>query len=101
VRRLAIAFGIGLGVGLLITTLRVVLRARKGLPTVLGPSAGHPGANGSGPGTDGDGLAGLIAQPVDTFMALAERVRAAVTEGAAAMKETESELRSKVLEPGS
>jgi len=78
VKRVLMAFGVGLTVGLGATAVRVVLRARQGLPT-------------AGPGGGLDVSAANAA--IDNFGA---RVRTALQEGTKAMQEAEAELRAKV-----
>jgi hypothetical protein len=85
VKPVVAAFAIGLGIGLAITAVRVVVRARRGLPTTWSPDS-----------SDGDGVmaaAGSIGSLID-------RVRSALADGAQAMRDTEAELRAQVFDAG-
>lgn len=81
-----VAFGLGLSVGLGITVVRVVRRARAGLPTAWGVETPERAQGQGGPG--------------DPLASLGERIVSAFEQGAKAMRETEAELRSKVLDGG-
>ena len=77
-KRILVAFGVGLTVGLGATAVRVVLRARQGLPT-------------AGPGGGLD-----VSAANEAIDDLAARLRTALQEGTKAMKDTEAELRATV-----
>lgn len=107
-RRVARAFTIGLGVGLSITAVRVVVRARRGLPTTwVAGGDGAPGgmnsrangraANGHPAGPNGQAAGGQPGSRGPAFTELLDRVRAALADGAQAMRDTEAELRSTVF----
>lgn len=81
-KRILMAFGIGLGVGLASTAVRVVVRARQGLPT-------------AGPGGGLDVSAANNA--IDEF---GSWIKDALHEGSQAMKDAEAELRARVLHDG-
>ncbi|HEU5003517.1 MAG TPA: hypothetical protein VFW71_12175 [Actinomycetota bacterium] len=81
-KRILAAFSVGLAVGLGSTAVRVVLRARKGLPTA-----------GPGGGLDVSGANNAI----DEF---GNRIKSALEQGTKAMKDAEAELRAKVLHDG-
>ena len=111
-RRVARAFAIGLGVGLSITAVRVVVRARRGLPTTWAAGGdGAPGgansrvdgraggraANGHAAGPNGQAAGGQPGSLGPAFTELLDRLRAALADGAQAMRDTEAELRSTVF----
>jgi hypothetical protein len=85
VKPVVAAFAIGLGVGLAITAVRVVVRARRGLPTTWSP--------------DPSGSDGAMAA-AESMASLIDRVRSALADGAQAMRDTEAELRAKVFDAG-
>lgn len=101
-RRVFTAFALGLGVGLSITAVRVVVRARKGLPTTWNRDGAPASTNGHAPdgqATNGHGDNGHVvsAYKAPAFSEILERLRAALADGAQAMRDTEAELRSTVF----
>lgn len=83
-RRVLIAFTIGLGLGLSVSCVRVVLRARKGLPTTRNPEeAGAGPAPGAQPA--------FRAPPVAELL---ERLKAALLGTSKPLRDAEAEPRS-------
>ncbi|HWD07471.1 MAG TPA: hypothetical protein VHA57_00105 [Actinomycetota bacterium] len=79
-RRVLIAFTIGLGLGLSVSCVRVVLRARKGLPTTRNPEEAGPGAQPA-----------FRAPPVAELL---ERLKAALLGTSKPLRDAEAEPRS-------
>ncbi|MGH2717492.1 MAG: hypothetical protein ACRDJU_02790 [Actinomycetota bacterium] len=101
-RRVITAFTIGLGMGLSITAVRVVVRARKGLPTTWNtdrPAIGNGATQPNGVAVGNGQLATRHSQAYrgPSFSELLERLRVALADGAQAMHDTEAELRSSVF----
>jgi hypothetical protein len=89
VKRVIFAFGVGLGMGLAVAAFRVIQKAQAGFSgTVPGSGAG------------GTRVPSAPAGLADLAMGLGQRVRSALDEGMAAARETEEELRGKVLNGG-
>lgn len=96
-RRVFTAFAIGLGVGLSITAVRVVVRARKGLPTTWNRDGVAASTNGHAPNGQVTNGQVVPAYKAPAFSEILERLRAALADGAQAMRDTEAELRSTVF----
>lgn len=88
-KRVIFAFGVGLGMGLAVAAFRVIQKAQAGF-------SGTPAGTGAGGTRAQAGPAGLS----ELAVSLGQRVRSALDEGMAAARETEEELRGKVLDGG-
>ena len=90
-KRVVFAFGVGLGMGLAVAGFRMLQRAKAGFSTPAGSHAGSRGPKVSSTGSS---------SPGDVVAGVAERLRSALDEGRRAARETEEELRGKVLDGG-
>lgn len=111
-KRVVYAFALGLGMGASVGAFRFIQRARAGLPSTQGALAGGrepdldaaPGAARpvGGPARElpARGLGRTQVGAGDAVGSVGERLRSAVQQGILAARETEEELRSKVLNGG-